>query len=173
MKKTEKTLIALIVIGQLMRLFDMVGGSLISLTATLLLTILYVFFGFALFNDIRFREIFRKGSLGIGRREIGLSILFGVALGISITGVVFKLQIFTEANIVLSIGIALVAISLAILAKKFKKTRLYSQTIVRTMIIGGISIVLLATPINWLVDVYYFRDPDQAEIIKDRLRNPG
>jgi hypothetical protein len=32
---------------------------------------------------------------------------------------------------------------------------------------------LLATPINWLVDVYYFRDPDQAEIIKDRLRNPG
>jgi hypothetical protein len=167
MEKTEKTLIALIVIGQPLRIFDMVGGSLISITAALLLAVLYIFFGFALFNGIRFLDIFRKGSLGIGKRQIGLSVLLGFALAFSIIGIVFKLQIFTEANSILWAGIGLLVISQLLL--KFRESRLYERVFPRAIGIGLIAIVLLITPATWLVDAFYFRDPDFAEIIKERV----
>jgi hypothetical protein len=172
MRKTEKILIVLIIIGQLMRIFEVSGGSVISISAAMLLAFLYLFFGFALFNGVRFRNIFQKGSFHMDRKQIAISVFLGLGLAFSIMGIVFKLQILKEANITLMTGIIIMAVLLAILLKYWKNTSFYSRIIIRVIGYGILATILLATPAKWWVDVYYFRHPDYAESLKERLGNP-
>jgi len=75
-----------------------------------LLAYLYLFFGFALFNDIRFRTIFKKQAYknsNVGKTILGIAL--GASLFILLTGILFKQFAWKNADPQLTIGLLLTA----------------------------------------------------------------
>ena len=60
MKITEKVLIALAIIGIVLHLNMIPGGSILTILSLMSLSCMYFYLGFALFNGLRFREVFKK-----------------------------------------------------------------------------------------------------------------
>jgi hypothetical protein len=169
MRKTEKILIVMVVLGQIMRLMDIQGGVMISILAAFLLSILYVFFGFLLFTGQKINNLFQKRK-SLQLKGIVISITTGLALMLCISGILLKVHIIQDAHIPIVIALIMMSIVLFLLWKTMKNTVLFSK--VKTRIIGfGIAgLLLIATPYDWLVDAFYFRDPEYRKEIKERMR---
>jgi len=86
MKHLEKILILTVLIGIFTTVvFSNSAGGFVILSFTLL-SLIYLFFSFALINNIRLRNAFKKVSYkNISSKRIRFSIVTGVALFISIT----------------------------------------------------------------------------------------
>ncbi|MDT8374318.1 MAG: hypothetical protein RQ737_10095 [Bacteroidales bacterium] len=150
MKKLEMILIIGVVVGLLMALFDIPLSSLIVSLFFLVLALLYFYLGFALFNGIRFRGIFKAESYkGLGPWRIAVAIGTGLALSDLTVGFLFTILNYPMAESLLTFGLVLTAIMLLLAAIRNakEKDRFYRNIILRCavfIIIGTVFLLLSA-----------------------------
>ena len=149
MKKLEITLITGAIIGLLLVLFNTPLDSLIASVFFVTLSCLYYILGFALFNNIPLRKIFKADSYkGIGTWEILIAIGTGIALSILTIGFMFTILSYPMAKTLLIVGIVLAAIitTLALMKNAQEKNQFYRNIILRSFVFVIIAVIFLLLP---------------------------
>ncbi|MDX9904171.1 MAG: hypothetical protein RB288_08855 [Bacteroidales bacterium] len=149
MKKLEMILIAGAVVGLLMTLFDIPLNTLIVSLFFLVLALLYIYLGFALFNNVGFRNIFKAESFkGLGPWRIALAIGTGIALSTLTVGFMFSILGYPMADTILIYGIvlAVIMIILALIINGRDNNTFYRNIILRCVIFLIIAVVFLLLP---------------------------
>lgn len=134
------------VVGLLMTLFDIPLNSLIVTLFFLTLSLVYFYLGFALFNGIRFRNIFKSESYkGLGTWRIAVAIGTGIALSDLTVGFMFQILEYPMARSLLTFGLVLTAIMLLLAAIRNarEKDRFYRNIILRCAVFIIIGVVFL------------------------------
>ncbi|MFZ6052947.1 hypothetical protein [Halocola ammonii] len=130
MKKLEKTLIVLIVMSFIMRVLVLPFGTTLFVFSSGSLALVYAYFGFALFNGVGFKEIFKKGSFkGVGAWLILLAIFAGLVLSVTVVGIEFRLMQWPNSKVLLGgglIGLLLVFV-FALIARAKGNTPLFKR----------------------------------------------
>lgn len=142
-------LIAGAVVGLLMTLFDIPLNTLIVSLFFLVLALLYIYLGFALFNNVGFRNIFKAESFkGLGPWRIALAIGTGVALSTLTVGFMFSILGYPMADTILIYGIvlAVIMIILALIIYGRDNNTFYRNIILRCVIFLIIAVVFLLLP---------------------------
>lgn len=175
MKKLEIILSVSAILAIILKFMVIPGSGFVTVLIFMTLAILY-YFGFALFNNIRFREIFKTSSYRStnSKRIIG-AIALGFSLSMVTIGMLFKLQLWTGAASQLTIGIIfLTAIFLIALFRYLKsKDEFYVPLFKRMAVVGGFGLFMLFTPDSILIDIYYRDHPELAELKKQSMADPG
>jgi len=105
MKKAEIILVGLAIISIILRLMHLVGANIVTVLSFTFLACLYFYFGFAIFNDIRLRDIFKKASYqDISALRIIGAIVTGIAISMAIVGMEFRIMRWPGASIMLMVG---------------------------------------------------------------------
>jgi hypothetical protein len=149
MKKTELILIIGAIIGLLLVLFNTPLDSLIVSVFFITLSCLYYILGFALFNNIPLRKIFKADSYkGIGTWRILTAIGTGIALSILTIGIMCSALNYPMAGTFIVVGIVLAAINiiLALIKNAQKKEQFYRNIILRCLVFLIIAVIFLLLP---------------------------
>jgi hypothetical protein len=176
MKKGEKILVALSVFALILNLFLIPFGGVLTVMTLSALSILYFYFGIALFNDIRLRKIVKKESYeGISPLRRAGAVGAGMALSVTTTGLMFKFQAWPGANIYLVIGlVGLVAVMVAGAVKYSKnKSVFYTRIVKRAVLYGGLGFMLILMPKYFLLEFKYRNYPDFVQAVKNAAADPG
>lgn len=105
MKKAEIILIIVAMLGVILSFIPVPGGNILTILSITFLACLYFYFGFALFNGIRLRDIFKKSSYqGISALRIIGAIVTGIAISMAIVGMEFRIMRWPGASIMLMVG---------------------------------------------------------------------
>ncbi len=165
MRKLEIILTILPLIGILFRILHLPGADILVLIPFTLLAFIYFYFGFALFNGIRFREVFKKSTYSkIEELNIPFGAAAGVALSIGVLGISFKLVSLPGALILLMLGaIGLIIItSIAWVKKETRSDNVFQKVIKRSIPFGLVCVFLLSVPTRtWLT----WRFPNNSEYV--------
>jgi hypothetical protein len=156
-------------------LFLLPGGSLLVILFLTLSSMFYFWFGFALFNEIRFRGILRKESyLDIHSNKILGGILTGWLMSITILGILFKIMSWTGATIVLASGIIGSIIILIIGFLKYQKSNslFYPRVFKRVIIILIIAVALFVIPTEVMMRIKNRDNPAYAEALIKAGKEP-
>lgn len=149
MKKFEIILIIGAVIGFLMVLFNIPLNSVVVSLFFVVLGLLYFYLGFALFNGIRLRNIFKADSYnGLGTWRILLAVGTGMALSELTIGFMFTILNYPMAKSLIIFGIVLtvIMIILALIRNTKEKNQFYRYIILRCLVFVIIAVVLLLIP---------------------------
>ena len=175
MKKAEITLLVLAFIGILFTFLHYPGSGVITILSFSSLSVMYMYFGFALFNNIRLRSIFKKASYtGISRRRIIGGIGAGAALSLSAIGMMFKFQSFPGTLIQLGIGLlALIIVAIISLVKNRKSTDAYYPNILKRVISFAIVCTfLIVVPHKMWLTMKYPGYPEFVNAILEAEEDP-
>lgn len=176
MKITERILGGLIIILMIGRLLYSYPFSAMLITfSCLFLSMLYLFFGFALLNNIRFRNILKKDSYkGISVLRILLTIMTGFVLSFLVVYMLFKFQRWPYGNIGLQICLIWLAIIIAAVAIKYfiSKDKFYSNFLIRLFTIGVYGTLLYFVSSEQLLEMKYKDFPDYIEAEKELMKDP-
>jgi uncharacterized membrane protein len=149
MKKLEMILILGAIIGLLLMLFNTPLDSLIASVFFITLSCLYYILGFALFNNIPARKIFKADSYkGIGTWRILIAIGTGIALSILTIGFMFTILNYPVAKTLLVVGIVLgaIIIILALIKNAQEKNQFYRNITLRSLVFLIIAVLFLLLP---------------------------
>jgi putative Mn2+ efflux pump MntP len=149
MKKFEIILIIGAIISLLLALFNIPFDSLIVSVFFITLGCLYFYQGFALFNGIRLRNIFKADSYkGLGTWRILTAIGTGIALSILTIGFMFFILSYPMAETFLIVGtvLAVIMIIMAMIKNALGKNLFYRDIILRCLIFLIIAVVFLLLP---------------------------
>lgn len=158
MKKLEKFLISLSVIGVIFNLFSEGTGGVVVMLGMSLLGAFYLIFGFALFNEIGFRGIFSKGSYAhVNMRRIIIAAVFGITLFGLVNGIQFRLLGLEGAFeiLVLSMVVAFTLFTILLVRyfyKRFTISGFFRNISLRLIPFAIISIVIIVEQIYY----YYY-----------------
>lgn len=131
--KTEKVFASIFVIGFLLKILEWTGGSILVVFSLITISLLYFPFGFYFLS-----------YKTIERQSLRISIFSGLLLSISIIGILFKLQYWTNAQILLYVGIFSALLVLTIIAIVRSRRTDESKDYYKNMIIRSVIIVVLA-----------------------------
>lgn len=151
MKKLELILIAGAVVGLLLALLNVPHHSVIVSFLFMLLSLLYFYFGFALFNGIHLRKIFKAESYkGIGTWRIAIAIGAGIALSDLTVGFMLAILDYPMASSFLTFGLVLTSIMLflASVRNAKEKNQFYRNIILRCavfIILGVVALLIQGT----------------------------
>jgi hypothetical protein len=121
------------------------GGAMFTALTLVLLSLLYLFFGFALLNKIRFRKLFKKEAYkGISLISIIFAFLVGNFLSTAVLGVLFELLSWEGTRSILGTAIACMATAPLLVLIEYLVTRsdLYKSALPRILIWGGLTLFL-------------------------------
>jgi uncharacterized membrane protein len=106
MRRLEKVFIVLILMSFLMRTFTLPFGTTLFVLSTGSLAVFYAYLGFAIFNGVSFKGIFKKGSFqGVGAWGILLAVFAGLIMAVTVIGIEFRLMHWPSAKILLGGGL--------------------------------------------------------------------
>lgn len=177
MKKTEIIITTLTVIFLLLKLTlnYFPGINVFTVLLLSLLSLLYFHLGFAVFNNIRLRKIFKKESYkNISTLKIFGSIAAGLTLSIMIMGILFKVMHWPGASVNLIFGFTGVLIISVICIIKYLKVKssYYTKILSRNLVFGGIAFFLIVIPeITW-IEISYNDQPTMIEAYRKALADP-
>ena len=175
MNKLEKIFGIVGIVAIILKFINIPGSGLI-LTLALLFFAIYYYFGFAIFNNIRFRRIFKVSAYKYtNAKRIFGAIALGIAFSAIIVGILFKLQLWMGGTIQLVAGLILLALIFIIAFVSFTRSRdeFYIPLFKRMAVIGGLGLFLLLFPTNALIDIYYRDNPEYTEVMKEYMADPG
>jgi glucan phosphoethanolaminetransferase (alkaline phosphatase superfamily) len=144
-----------------------------------LLSMIYFYFGFALFNGIGFRGVFKKASFAnVSTSRIIGAVGFGLALSIISIGILFKLLIWNGANEMLIIGASVLFCILVIAGVTFLMKKKPVDVFYKGIFMRGIAALILAcvlffVPGRALIQLYYRNDPEVGELMIRAQENPN
>lgn len=175
MRNTEKILGLTFLAGLVMKFMLVPGAGIIITLSLLSIAIMYYFLGFALFNEIPGRAIFKKESYK-GTSVLRIIGAIGAGMGISMicNGILFKLQDWPSALSSLEYGLILTSIVLVISIVKFFKTRsnFYVMIFKRIAVIGILGLILFFTPALTIVKFQFRNHPDYIKAYEQYGINP-
>ncbi len=175
MKKLEIILGFFAVLGIALKYFHIPGSTIIIILSFSILSAFYYLFSFAHLNGIGFRGIFKKDSYRQTTiKRILLAVALGFSLSILIIGMLFKIQFWPGALMTLSAGLILCSIVFLFTLFFFLRNKImaYKRFFIRIYIYGILGLILFLIPQTSLIDVYYRKNPDYAEIYKKHIENP-
>jgi hypothetical protein len=148
MTKLEKILLIIASVALILKLLSIPGMSLFLVISLLGLAMLYFYFGFALFNQIEFKNIFKKASYQkIKNTRILGAIGVGSALSIICIGSLFKILHWLGSALYIYVGLSLAFVLMIISLIKFNKSKDdYYKTILIRLIpfsLFGVAILML------------------------------
>ncbi|MBL7941800.1 MAG: hypothetical protein JNM00_03490 [Flavobacteriales bacterium] len=176
MKRFEYILIILAVTGLIMRICLIPGGAMLMILSATLLSLFYMWFGFAFFNKIGFTGIFKRNSYKGGGAHTQLpAIAMGMALALMLLSILFKLQLWQGSFFLFLQGIVLgvIVFVIVLILHLRSKAPFSGMYFSRLMVYGILAIGIYLTPASSLVDVFYRHQPEYAELYKQMLANPG
>ncbi len=176
MKLTEKILVGLTIIAILLKCFFVPGAGPLFVLVQTSLSILYFAFGFALFNGIRLRHIFKSSAYsGISVMKIVGAALMGIALSMASVGFVFKIQMWPGAQVMLLSSIFPTFIILIIVFIKYivSKSKFYLHALIRCTIFSILAIVLLLINELTLVKMEFQNHPDYIKAFEEYQKDPS
>ncbi|MFD2602203.1 GldL-related protein [Flavobacterium suzhouense] len=175
MKITERILLLFAVIGIILSLIPIPGGNMLTILALGLLSVLYFYFGFAFFNGIRARDMFKKSSYaGIKGIRIPGAIFTGMLSSVAVIGILFKVMMWPGASVMLLVGIVpFFVLTLITIVKYFgNKDEYYKRIFLRTIVFGSASVLLYLLPSYTIMDIKYRCCPDYINAVKEADKNP-
>ena len=175
MKRVEQIIGVVAIVGIVFKLFLLPGGSILTILGLTSLSVFHYAFSFTIFNGIQLGNIFKKQSYkDTNVFRIAVSVLIGIALSITIIGGLFKLQLWTGSNFQMMLGLGVLGTILPIAIFFYFRTKaeFYSRVIKRVAFYGGLGLILFITPTDSIVDFYYGRNPEYAELFKKTLAEP-
>lgn len=176
MKKFEKTIITLAVIGIVMKFLLLPGGTLLTIISLSLIMFFYYFFGIGILNELPFKQIFDRNTYkDYSLKRIFGSIGAGITLGAITAGILFKLMFFPGDQINLLTGITAGFFVAIVSSIKYAKTKdkLYQNTLQRIIIVGGIGLILFITPRISLIKIQFKNHPRYIEAYQHYLEDPA
>ncbi|PZR19316.1 MAG: hypothetical protein DI539_14440 [Flavobacterium psychrophilum] len=175
MKITERILLLFAVIGIILSLIPIPGGNMLTILALGLLAMLYFYFGFAFFNGIRTRDMFKKSSYaGIKGVRIPGAIFTGMLLSVAVVGILFKVMMWPGASFMLLVGIVpfFVLTLTTILKYSGNKDGYYKRIFVRTIVFGSVSLLLYLLPANTILKIKYRCCPEYVNAVTAASQDP-
>jgi len=177
MRKTENILSIIGIAFLLLNILFIFPGvnSLLILIFTIL-SLIYSFLGFALFNEIQFRKLFKKESYNnVSSLRILVAVAAGISLSITIIGILFKIMFWPGYYINMLFGIVcLTLIIIVILVNKFNRQSEFGNKILnRSIVFGGIAICLTFISNQKIAAIKYRNDPKYAKAMIDVMDNPN
>ncbi len=176
MKKVEIVLFTLTIIAFAMKIMHLPYNSILITLASVMLSMLYMFFGFALLNGIKLRTMFKAE----GYKSVSLlRILAGMALGFVFSTMVvynlFKVQFWPYGDQGLLMSLAMYGVVILVIAILYfmKRRTFFKINMVRLALFGLISLTVYSLSYDSLVDMYYSGMPKYAKAYKDYLKHPG
>ena len=156
--KGEKVLVCLFVLGNALRIAQLPDGSILLVISLCALAALYLAGGFWVFSGGRQRPVF--------------SILAGILLPVSVTGILFKLMYWEGAGLLLLAGsvICMGLLAAVLLRQRHSLPELlpyWRGMRIRTGILLALCAVLFFTPTRTLVRIQYYSNPEFAAIAGD------
>lgn len=149
MKKLEIILIIGAIIGLLMTVLSIPLHSLIVSVFFTALGCLYFYLGFALFNGVSFRKIFKAESYkGLWPWQILIAIGSGLALSMLTIGYMFSILNYPMARTYLTSGsvLAAIIIIIALIKNAGKKNQFYRNIILRSLVFLIIAVIFFLLP---------------------------
>jgi hypothetical protein len=151
MKTFEKVLVIIIIIGLILNIFSVPGSKILVDFPILILSLFYIFFSFALLNDISLSKILKKRSYNnINTLRIIFSIFSGWAFSCFLLGFLSELFSWKDSSLLFWTGLVYIMICLIIcLIKYFKAHSIFYKSIIIRIIIYCcfyVFIFLLAKP---------------------------
>jgi len=146
MKKLELILIAGAAIGILLALLNVPYHSVIVTFLFMALSFLYFYLGFALFNGIHLRKIFKTESYkGIGPWRLAIAIGTGIALSDLTVGFMLAINDYPMASSFLTFGLVLTSIMLLLASVRNAKEKIqfYRNIILRCAIFIILGVIAL------------------------------
>lgn len=175
MKLTEKILGIIILIGIILMLIPIPGGSILAILGVGLLSLLYFYLGFAFFNGIRARNMFKKASyVGIKGIRIAGAILTGMSLSTVVVGILFKVMLWNGASSMLLISFVPLLVLIVISTIKYlpNKEIYYKNILVRSAVFGGIALFLLILPVNTILKLRHRNNPEYVNAVIAASEHP-
>jgi hypothetical protein len=175
MKKTELILYAIAVIALIFKLFHFPGSDILMIISLFFISVMYFIFGFALLNNLRFRELFKTDSFKrISTNQIIGGIGTGIALSIGLIGILFKIQGYPGADINLIGGMLTTSILSAIVIFKQlnKSTPYYLAILRRTLPVMVVCATLFIIPTETWLNWRYPNNPEYVQAILQAQNNP-
>lgn len=176
MLKLEKIIGFIAFVGLILKFVLLIpSGNILLILAFVIEADLYFLFGFALFNQINIKQIFKSDSY----KEINLehilgSIGVGFALSMVFIGSIFKLSHWPDSLVLLIIGtsISLIA-AIVFIIKYFKsKENYYIRILKRIAIIGTWGLVLMCISDLTLARVQLRNNADYMKAYKEYQKDP-
>jgi hypothetical protein len=176
MNKLEKILGIIALLGLIFKFAIFHGGSLLLALSLSSLAFLYFYLGFAFFNQIGFKGIFKSESYkGLSKFRIIGAIGVGVALSMICIGILFKLQNWYFATLYLYGGLILALIIIIVTAFRFKKSKgdFYYRIFKRVAILGILGLLLLLISDLAIVKIQFRNHPSYINAYELYLQNPN
>jgi len=176
MKKTEKILAAISILGILFNLYLVPFGGTLSIISMTCLAILYMYLSFALFNDIPIKGILKKDSYaGISKLRVFGTIATGLVLSVSVIGILFKSQLYPYSSVLLAEGVIglFIAAIVAVVQLRRSSAKFYSEILKRIAIIGILSLILYLTPREKILEINYRNHPEYVGAMKKAWADPS
>ncbi len=175
MKKAEIILAILAILALIFNLNFVPGASALTVLSLSSLAVLYMYFSFALFNDVRLRNIFKKGTFTeINKMRTFGAAGAGIALAITIIGIMFKIQLWPGAELQLRMGLLALAFVTAIGLFKYlkEKSPFYLRVFKRAAVVGGLGLTLMFSSETAWLEIRYRNHPEYVEAVKKALAEP-
>lgn len=176
MKKTELILILLALIALIMKLMYLPGSLILIVLSLSSLSLFYFYLGFAFFNGIRFRKILKRESYkGISTQRIIIGIGTGFVLNIAAIGVLFKIQSYSGASMILLISLFGLGILMIFSVIKMRENtdNYYANIFKRVASFGAICVFFIAMPSKTWLDLNYPNNPEYVQAILEVEANPN
>ena len=176
MKKAEIILIVSSLIVLIINLLIIPGGAFLTILTLSSISLLYCYFSFALFKNIRLRKVFQKESYKETTTLKLLGTIFtGFTLSTTIIGILFKFLRWPGAHIMLLVGVSglLIVISISIIKYINNKSEFYLKISKRVAIFGGIGLFLILMRPTFLVEFKYRNYPNYVNAVKKLALEPN
>jgi hypothetical protein len=172
MKFAEKVLVIAVVAGLILKFSLIRGGSEFLMVSLLTLSGIYFALGFLLFNQIRLRDLTKKGTFeNLTVTSIVVSVMTGIALSIICVGALFKLLGLPGSDEMLMFG-AGSAIVISIIAIVMKRKLATTPILIRTVIFAAAGIVLFFTSNISIIRLEYRNHPAYIEAYTQYTEDP-
>lgn len=175
MKKAEIILGIIALIGFVLNVQLFPGGALLTTLSMSLLHLIYILFGFLLFNDIRLRHIFKKSYYqGVNTMHIVGAIYAGLAVSIMVLSILFQFNYWPGKWILLLVGLIQIGLALLIFTPLYfiKKSAFSKRILSRLLIYGGLGLILYLLPNDAILNYKYKDYPEYREALKDVREDP-
>ena len=175
MKKTEQLLIIVTLITIVLQALNIPGSAMILVIVLSLTAMLYMYLGFAIFNQIGFRQIFRKKSYESvsGMRILG-AIAAGFTLSILLTGLLFKIMLWPGSGPMLTVSAfpCMIIMIVGLIRYSRDQSPYYTFIFKRLGIFGALALFFYLLPSEKWVAFRYKEHPDYVEAYKKAAADP-
>src|SRR5690606_37881527 len=176
MNRTESVIFYVSVSMLILSFFiDFPGITALTVFSFVILSLMYFFLGFALFNNIGLRRLIKKQTfLDISSLRILGGVGAGFSLSLLLIGILFKVMFWPGSYTNLLIGTLLTCLVLLITLLKSRTTGFthYSKLIIRSIVLLIVGIPLLFISNQQIASIKYRQDPQYRNALINVMNEP-